>query len=110
MKRLGLMTVAILFAAAAFAQTATNAATATTTPTEKAQMKDLRKDIRAYDNKKAEARKATKNGDLAAAKTDLAAAKADKQEIKADAKTLKSEGVTHPVKLADKEVKKIDEK
>ena len=50
-------------------------------------MKDLRKDVRAYDNKKAEAKTAINKGDIAAAKADLAAAKADKQDIKADAKT-----------------------
>src|SRR5579863_9615444 len=106
MKKLFLLSFAVLLAAGAFAQTtpATTPETPSTTPTEKAQMKDLRKDVRAYDNKKAEAKQAIKKGDLAAAKTDIAAAKVDKQDIKADAKTLKSEGVVHPVKLADKQV------
>jgi hypothetical protein len=107
MKKLGLLVVAATFSAASFAQTTTPA---TTTPTEKTQMKDLRKDVRAYDNKKAEAKAQIKKGNLTAAQTDLAAAKTDKADIKTDAKTLKSEGVAHPVKLATKEVKKADVK
>jgi len=111
MKNGGLLSIAVLFSAAAFAQTTPSTPASTTpTPEVKAQMKDLRKDVRAYDNKKAEVKSDINKGDLAAAKTDLAAAKADKQDIKADAKTLKSEGVKHPVKLADKEIKKVDEK
>jgi len=112
MKKIGLLAFAVMFSAAAFAQTTTLATTtaATTTPTEKAQMKDLRKDVRAYDNKKAEAKAEIKKGNLTAAQTDLAVAKTDKADIKTDAKTLKSEGVAHPVKLATKEVKKADVK
>ncbi len=112
MKKLGLLVVAAMFSAASFAQTTTPATTtsAATTPTEKTQMKDLRKEVRAYDNKKAEAKAQIKKGNLTAAQTDLAAAKTDKADIKTDAKTLKSEGVAHPVKLATKEVKKADVK
>jgi len=116
MKKLSLLSVAVLLTAIASAQTTTTApattapVTTTTTPTEKTQMQDLRKDIRAYDNKKAEAKKAISVGNLAVAKTDLAAAKVDKQGIIADAKVLKGEGIAHPVLLADKQVKKIDTK
>jgi hypothetical protein len=113
MKKILLIAVAALFSGAAFAQTTTPVAATpadTRTPTEKAQMKDLRQDERAYDNKKAEAKHAINKGYIAAAKTDLAAEKADKQDIKADAKTLKSEGVKHPVKLAAKQIKRGDEK
>src|SRR5471030_603954 len=106
MKKLSLMVTGILFSVAALAQTTTTP----TTPAEKAQMKDLRQDVRAYDNQKADAKAAINKGDLATAKTDLANAKADKADIKADASTLKSEGVKHPVKVADKQVKAIDVK
>ena len=105
MKKLSLLSVAVLLTAIASAQTTTTApataapVTTTTTPTEKTQMQDMRKDVRAYDNKKAEAKHAISVGDLAAAKTDLAAAKVDKQGIIADAKVLKGEGIAHPVYL-----------
>jgi len=57
MKKISLLFAAVLLTAMAFAQTATpTTAPAPATPTEKAQMKDLRKDVRAYDNKKAEAK------------------------------------------------------
>jgi hypothetical protein len=108
MKTLGVMIAAGLLASAAFAQT--TAPATSKTPEEKAQMKDMRHDIRAYNKEKGEAKHAINKGNLAAAKTDLAAAKTDKQDIKADAKVLKSEGVDHPVKLANKQVKKVDEK
>ncbi len=52
-------------------------------------MKDLRRDERAYDNKKAEAKHEINKGNLTAAQADLAAAKVDKADIKTDAKTLK---------------------
>ena len=80
MKRIGLTAVALLFAAATFAQTST-APTSTTpaTSTEvKAQMKDMRKDVRAYNKEKAEAKHDINQGKLADAKADLTAAQADK--------------------------------
>ncbi|WP_461453303.1 hypothetical protein [Mucilaginibacter sp.] len=109
MKKIVLLAVAAMFSAAAFAQT-TPATITSTTPPVKTQMKDLRQDVRAYDNKKAEAKAEINKGNLAAAKTDLAAAKVDKADIKADKATLKSEGIAHPVKLATKEVKIADVK
>ena len=106
------MVVAVLFAAAAFAQTSTPAAVSTkpVTPAEKAQMKTMRQDVRKRDDDKAAAKKAINHGNLVAAKTDVEAAKTEKTAIAADRKDLKSEGVTHPEKLAAKEVKKTDEK
>jgi len=113
MKTLGLLAAGVLISAATFAQTTTTPSTATPTtrtPAEQGQMKDMRQDIRAYDNEKADAKAAINKGDFAAAKTDIAAAKTDRTDIKADAATLKSEGVEHPVALADKQVKTIDKK
>ncbi len=92
MKKLVFTAIAALFTVATFAQTTPAATTPTiapaTTTVEKTQMKDLRQDVRAYDNKKAEAKHAINKGNLTAAQTDLAAAKVDKQDIKADAKNI----------------------
>ncbi len=113
MKKLGLAAIAILFAAATFAQTTTTPVTTTPTPrtpAEKAQMKDLRQDIRTLDKDKAEAKTEINKGDFADAKTDITNAQTVRTDIKADATTLKSEGIATPVKTADKQVKAIDEK
>jgi hypothetical protein len=120
MKKTLMMMAVVLFTSAAFAQTTAPAATTTTTttttptktltPAEKAQMKTLRQDVRAYDKEKAAAKTAIKDGNMTAAKADLTAAKADKAAIATQRTELKSEGLIHPEDRAIKEVKHNDEK
>ncbi len=74
--------------------------------TRKAGMKDMRKDIRDLKKDKKERAADIKAGDKDAAKLETGDIKADKKDIASDAKTLKSEGVKHPVRRAEKQIKK----
>ena len=107
MKKLTLMAAALLLSAATFAQTT---APVIANADVKPQMKDLRKDVKAYHKDKAEVKADVNKGQIADAKADLAKVKMDKQDIKGDVKVLKSEGVKHPLIAATKEVKKADVK
>ena len=113
MKNILLSMVNLLFAGAAFAQSMP-ANTITITPgqadTEKTLMKELCNDIRAYNNKRAEAKMDLVKGDFATSKIDFAAADACKQEMETNAALLKTEGIAHPIRLAHKEIKKADVK
>ena len=104
----------LVFASATFAQTANTVTTPPINPekeaVKKAQMNELCNDIRAYHNKRVEAKLAFIKRDFASAKADFADAKLTKQAIKKNAEILKTEGVENPTRLAHEEVKKIIER
>jgi hypothetical protein len=123
MKKVGLMAIAMLFAAATFAQTTTPAVTSTQTeptgahaektkitPGENTQLKKLDSCIRNYNSEKAIAKQAMIRGEFKASKAGYAMADTDKKYIKAMAAQLKNEGVRHPLRLAHKEIKRADNK
>jgi hypothetical protein len=74
--------------------------------TRKAGMKDLRKDIRDKRADKVARAADIKAGDKTAAKAETADIKADKKDIQGDKKTLQSEGVKHPIRRADRQIRK----
>jgi len=123
MKKVGLLTVAIFFAAATFAQTTTPATTsvqtestakqdgnAKLTPGENTKMKELDNCVRNYNREKAIAKRARIKGESKTSEAGFAAANADKKYIKVMAAQLKSEGIGHPLMLARKEIKRADKK
>lgn len=120
MKNLSLLAVTLFISAAASAQTTvtstTNVDASTTTtattpnPAIKPEMKVLRTDMRAYRSDKAIAAADVKAGNLTGAQTEIAAAATEKADIKTDVTTLKADGVEHPLKRADKQIDRTDEK
>ena len=123
MKKVGLMTAAMFFAAATFAQTITPTTpsvqpestvkqdgNAKLTPEENTKMTELDNCVRNYNREKAIAKRSRIKGESKTSKAEFAVANADKKYIKAMAAQLKSEGVRHPLMLAHKEIKKADKK
>jgi 1,4-alpha-glucan branching enzyme len=113
MKTPALLALALFFTAASFAQTRPTAAQADTTkinPAVTTQMAQLDNCIRHHNSEKAMAKRAMMKGDFKRSKSDYAIADADKKNIKAMAAQLKSEGVRHPLKLARKQIKRVDNK
>jgi hypothetical protein len=74
--------------------------------TKKAGMKDLRKDIRDVKKDKTARAADLKAGDKTAAAAETQDIKSDKKDIASDAKSLKAQGVKHPVKRAERQIKK----
>ena len=107
MKKLLSFAIGSLFAGAAIAQS-TSVTTSDKTPAGQVQMTALCKRIQDYNTKKAEARRALVRADFATAKIDFADAAVMKKQIKADAAVLVNEGVSRPIRLAHKEIKKAD--
>lgn len=95
----------LLFSVCTMAQTTTPPVT-----DKQADMKDLRKDVRDIKKDKALRHKELKEGDKAAAKEITEEIKADKKDIKHDVKDLKADGVKHPVKRAEKQIRKAGRK
>src|ERR1700743_759793 len=113
MKNPALPALALFLAAETFAQTKAAIAPADTTkitPAATTQMQQLDSCIRHYNHQKAMAKKAMIRGDFKLSNAHFAVADADKKEIKAMAAQLKSEGVSHPMMLAHKEIKRTDKK
>ena len=99
----------IIFASVASLLFSVCAMSQTTTPPvadKKADMQNLRKDIRDVRKDKAARRNELKEGDKADAKELTKDIKADKKDIKADTKDLKADGVKHPVKRAERQIKR----
>ena len=106
MKKLTLTVLTGMLAMGAFAQT-----TATTAQTDKTQgMKDVRKDTRDIRHDKGIRHYEMKHGDKAEAKAETRDIKADKKDRAADAKNLKKDGIKHPVKRADKQIHRENER
>jgi len=103
MKKLFLLSFAAILTCGAFAQTTTP----TTTSVDKKQdMKDLRTDIRDKRQDKRQRRKDLAAGNKLAAKSMTQDIKAENKDIKADSKDLKADGVKHPVKRADRQIRR----
>lgn len=99
----------LLFTASSFAQTAAPV-TDTARSAVKAQMDELCRNIKLYNNQHAEANEVMVKGNFTASKAGFAAADNIKQTIKAETAALKSEGVKNPAHLAHKAIKKADQK
>jgi len=114
MKKAGLTAAAMFFAAASFAQTPTTTIAQSDktniAPVENTRMKELDSCIRKYNSEKNMAKHAMIRGDFKTSKADYARADTDKKHYKAIAAELKSEGVSHPIRLALKEIKKADQR
>ena len=72
-------------------------APATVTPTVKAEMKDLKNDIKERDQDEAKLAEDKRDGDKAGAKKMRKEIKEAKKDIRGDAKVLRKEGIKHPM-------------
>lgn len=100
MKKIILTLLVAMFAAGAFAQT-------TTPQTDKKQdMKDLRKDDRDLRHDKRLRNYEAKHGDKAEAKAETKDIKKDKKDMTGDVKDLKADGVKHPMKRANRQIRR----
>ena len=99
----------IIFASLASLIFSMGAMAQTTTPPaadKQADMKNLRKDMRDAKKDKVQLKKEVKEGDKDAAKDIKKDLKTDKKDIKADAKDLRAVGVKHPVKRAERQIRR----
>ena len=76
------------------------------TSEKKVEMKDVRKDLKEIKKEKKERNADLKAGKIADAVKDTKEIKKDKKDVAKDAKDLKKEGVKHPIKRAEKQIRR----
>ena len=76
------------------------------TSEKKVEMKDVRKDLKEIKKEKKDRNADLKAGKIADAAKDSKEIKKDKKDVAKDAKDLKKEGVKHPIKRAEKQIRR----
>lgn len=104
MKKLLFIAIALFFTGAVFSQT-TNPNT-----DKKTDMKDMRKDVRDVRKDKRQRTTELKHGNLKAARKTTKDIRSNKRDMSKDRKDLRKDGVKHPIRRADKQIHKQNQK